>query len=865
MSDNKGSVTMSDRLTPKYEEESNNIVLGGSIESNDDRLIDTNLDDETLKTLFKGNELAFRLITKWSQDPIEKGFEVKTSEDVDLNEAVEEYRQKLEFDSKMMELNKFVNVFGSAGLGYDLVDSASSPQEEATPQDVEDITGINIIRQEQVDDYEVDDNGEIEYYDLDTRYDLDRIHESRIYHARYYHIEGHPEGFGLLHPLFTSLKVFENVKFGMGQAFYVGGTGFPVMKVQNLDGMSDKDANELQSNFMKDVLKNPGMIIDDEKASVEFRGSQGKALDPDSYVSSLLDIIGTVVGSKQVLTGAIPGGVEGSETNKEEYFGDVSSFQQNKQTPIVRDFVQRLIDYGLVPEVESFRIEWNDLFQKSEEAKAEIKESKSKAFMNLTASGVPGEIAAEEVGLSEETVEALESDGESNENTPGENGGENGQESQSQTDNSYYDRSLTKDTLEKVRDLPGYDRETYFQEGEDREIRKPTNWREPVYSNYKDLREKHRDLLDEFLDRVIDGIDKATVSEDQGFIDKIKGNDDEKVNRFLLERRVDVETEKLENDMKDATRESLKGAFVLGAEKGADDFGEGLSRVFDKHRRELLDETFDKYVTEAYADQTDAVNTAINDRIEEHFKDQSSGINDLKRGIRSLHSGDNSQMYRFDRIARTETARIRNMGYIDETSRRGRNLYDWVGPTDQRTTEICLSIKGDNPYTKKQILDVTSGGLPHINCRHTAVVNSDSILRDQKEVDYEKLQEQYMNIEFDVSMERLDEAHTKFRAAVNKSKSSMERWRNSDCSKKASLSREPIERVLRLKSKNKANWDEDDIQDALRVWNFVNRMLGQKPENPREGPDGCDSKWAISLKNWGHNPFSKDGGTVSLN
>jgi len=39
------------------------------------------------------------------------------------------------------------------------------------------------------------------------------------------------------------------------------------------------------------------------------------------------------------------------------------------------------------------------------------------------------------------------------------------------------------------------------------------------------------------------------------------------------------------------------------------------------------------------------------------------------------------------------------------------------------------------------------------------------------------------------------------------------------------------------------------------VWSFVRRMLGQRPDDPRSGPDDCDSKWTISLKNWGHNPF----------
>jgi len=872
------TVTMSDKLTPKYEEESSNFIVGGSIQSQDDNLIDIDLDDETLQRLFIGNELAFKLITKWSQDPVEKGFSVKTDEeDSDFARQVEQYKQDLNFNSKLMELNKFVNVFGSAGLGYDLVDSSSSPEQKVDPEDVEEIDKLRIIRQDQVDSYDIDD-GEISAYDLEDGYDIEKIDESRLYHARYYHIKGHPEGFGLLHPLFTSLKVFENVKFGMGQAFYVGGTGFPVLSIDGLDNMDDDDAQELKSEFMTDVLKNPGMMLDKEKSEVEFKGSQGKALDPEPYVDKLLDIIGTVVGSKRILTGAEPGGVEGSKTDQEEYFGDVSSFQNNKLTPIVRDFIDRLIDYGLVEKPENgYLVEWNELYEKDEERQAEIDKKKSSAFLNLTTAGLPAEVAAKEVGLDEETVEALQEEGSLNFSPgSGSSSGGSGSEPSGNADGSndkrdqdgrYYDKSASQETLEVLRDLEGYDSEKYWSDDcdhdhhQDGEITKPIYWSDDLYSQYKDLREElQEEVLGDLVDRIIQGVEDNSPGADSlsdKIKDKISRDKQKKLDRYAFSKRVERELDKMEEESREKTRDALKGAFQVGADKGAEAFGARTTEVFDKHRREIMDETFDKYITPAYADTKKEIAEKVNDSVREYFQTQDMGIDDLKRSIRQVKGGSSAVDYRFERIARTETGRIRNISYIDETSRRGRSKYDWVGPPIEASTpQVCITLTDRSPMDKATLMSLSAGGMPHINCRRTAAVAMDAI--GDEGIFLDDLQQRFLRIEFDVDEDDLDEAFEKFQMATNKTLSEMQRWTNSECSSKASLSRDPNERVIRLLKKNKDEWTEEDIQDAMRVWSFVQRMKAQRPENPREGPGDCSSKWAISLKNWGYDPFKED-------
>ena len=82
--------------------------------------------------------------------------------------------------------------------------------------------------------------------------------------------------------------------------------------------------------------------------------------------------------------------------------------------------------------------------------------------------------------------------------------------------------------------------------------------------------------------------------------------------------------------------------------------------------------------------------------------------------------------------------------------------------------------------------------------------------------------------------------------------SELKTWAESECSKKASLDRSPIERNLRLLSKSKSEWTSKDISDANRTISFVSRMKGAEQGEPAS--EGCPSKRDISLKNWAYNP-----------
>jgi len=99
---------------------------------------------------------------------------------------------------------------------------------------------------------------------------------------------------------------------------------------------------------------------------------------------------------------------------------------------------------------------------------------------------------------------------------------------------------------------------------------------------------------------------------------------------------------------------------------------------------------------------------------------------DLRNMVKEMRNYAETETYKLERIARTESNRFANQGrfagYKELEQKRGEEFeYDWVGPQDERTTEICTDIKAGNPYSLEEIQQATDGGEPHINCRHNAV------------------------------------------------------------------------------------------------------------------------------------------------
>lgn len=138
---------------------------------------------------------------------------------------------------------------------------------------------------------------------------------------------------------------------------------------------------------------------------------------------------------------------------------------------------------------------------------------------------------------------------------------------------------------------------------------------------------------------------------------------------------------------------------------------------------------------ESFAGMTDQLSSQVDDVIERAFQ-RPLGY-DLKAMVDEMRGVVDAQAFRLERIARTESQHVVNVGRAEGFKRQdpeGDFVYRWAGPNDHRTTPICSRIKtrtGDGKNLEQLAEIVRAESLrgngpkwvyrdwtPHIQCRH---------------------------------------------------------------------------------------------------------------------------------------------------
>ncbi|MFC8492029.1 DUF3140 domain-containing protein [Streptomyces sp. NPDC057235] len=103
-----------------------------------------------------------------------------------------------------------------------------------------------------------------------------------------------------------------------------------------------------------------------------------------------------------------------------------------------------------------------------------------------------------------------------------------------------------------------------------------------------------------------------------------------------------------------------------------------------------------------------------------------------------------------------------------------------------------------------------------------------------------------------------DEIISNFKEAVNMTAGKLEKWLETEESKKVGQSKDGGEsvghasgrRIVDLLRTKKGDFDDDDIAHMRKVTGYVHRHLKQRPKG-----DVTNTPWRYSLMNWGHDPL----------
>ena len=106
-----------------------------------------------------------------------------------------------------------------------------------------------------------------------------------------------------------------------------------------------------------------------------------------------------------------------------------------------------------------------------------------------------------------------------------------------------------------------------------------------------------------------------------------------------------------------------------------------------------------------------------------------------------------------------------------------------------------------------------------------------------------------------------DEIYANFRDAVNMTPSTLEKYLESDDSKRVgwkgedgdgageSVGHESGRHIVEILRKKKSELSDEDFAHMKKVTGYVHRHLAQRPDG-----DISDTNWRYSLMNWGHDP-----------
>jgi hypothetical protein len=334
----------------------------GDVISNEDLLFAVQREPAAYRVVF---QVAHDIFAKWF-----KVVDAGKNPNPDFDAAVQKVLSTLNAKDVFTRAALFERLFGWSiiVLGYvDRGKDLSSAVEGA--QEIRDLFPYSVLAVD-VQTSDEDQDTKSSRFGLPNLYTLKqtgiaqvKVHYSRVIHVATRVLENRYKGLSVLQAMYDDLTVFRNIRWGMGQAMFRVGHGFPDITIQ---GATKKDLDDFEAQNQLQDLSVRTYLLHGDKTSVEFKGLGGKALNPEPYVDSCIDQLSIATGiPKAIMRGAQAGALAGSDVNEREYFKFISNLQALYE-PAIWQLIDLLMEAGQIPKVEDYEIKWNGGFELNE-------------------------------------------------------------------------------------------------------------------------------------------------------------------------------------------------------------------------------------------------------------------------------------------------------------------------------------------------------------------------------------------------------------------------------------------------------------------------------------------------------------------
>ena len=258
------------------------------------------LNEEDLLFGARREPVANRVVFQFAHDVFDNWFrveEVAEKPDPYFDKEVQKVLSTLNAKAVFTQAAVYERLFGWAIVALTYVDYGKNIETPVQgPKQIRELVPYSSL-QLTVQSADEDKDPESPRFGLPLFYSLRRsgVEQVKLHFSRAIHMStrllDHPyHGMSVLEPIYDDDTVWRNIRYNLGETIVRYGSGFPDVTVQ---GASPKQLDTLQASEQFKKLMSRTMFVHDEKATLDFKGVAGRALDPGPYCNPIMESFST--------------------------------------------------------------------------------------------------------------------------------------------------------------------------------------------------------------------------------------------------------------------------------------------------------------------------------------------------------------------------------------------------------------------------------------------------------------------------------------------------------------------------------------------------------------------------------------------
>jgi hypothetical protein len=365
-------------------------------------------------------------VNKTWNGPISVSEPDQEEEETQLQKKFKEWEKRLKLTSKLSRLDKLTRVgyYGVLLLGFNDVQ-----KDEDFMRPVQKSGNLKLLYVKPFDSYSASIHtytndpsnprfGMPELYNIELHHPSSnattqiQVHYSRVIHVVEDAVTSEIYGTPVLKAVYNRLMDLEKLVGGDAEMFWRGarpGYAANVNDEYSMDNETYEDVKGQIAEFNHDLRR----IL--TLKGIDLQSLAQQIADPSGHIDAQLTMVSVVTEiPKRILMGSERGELS-SKQDKDEWAAFIKGRRENHAEPnILRPFIDRMIELGLVDADPDYMVEWEDLFAPSEKEKAEVGNTRAAAIKAYTVNPAAQSIIPPKaffktmLGLSDDQIEMIE-------------------------------------------------------------------------------------------------------------------------------------------------------------------------------------------------------------------------------------------------------------------------------------------------------------------------------------------------------------------------------------------------------------------------------------------------------------------------